>query len=411
MSRLTVKRSHLSRLRWLTAASATALVISTVAMAYAGNNPLPTTGAPHGTGISHQQYPNGYKLNGQFAASFNNYIDYSDGSPKDERAFLGARVASPTQQPADGSFETRKKLRVKPGDRVIVSAYIHNDGGASGNNAGSGPSVAKNTRIYFAFPTGQSKTELQLSSYIRADNAVVNDQNLQMKTISDNMSFLSETGQPIKLKYLPGKARLLQSNMAKDPNNTNYQIWNFSNGQEYFMFTGSRTNVGGNTEEDPNLGLPIGSNGSYQSAASVGTNQSQKLDWFGCNEYHGYVQFQVEVEAGEIPTPTPTPTVTPTVTPTPTPTPTPSITPTPTPTVTPTATPTPEVTPTPEESPTPPTPPETPETPSTPKGTLPVTGTSTMALLSMIALAISGYLYIRERKALKQAIARYTVGK
>jgi hypothetical protein len=405
-----------------------ALGVSIVGLAYAGNNPLPTTGAPHGTGISHTQYPNGYKLNGQFAATFNNYIDYSDGSPKDERAFLGARVYSPTSQPADGSFETRKKLQVKPGDKIIVSAYIHNDGGTSGNLNGSGPSVAKNTRIYFAFPTGQSKSELQLSSYIRANNAVVNDQNSNMHTVSDNMSFISTDGKPIKLKYVPGKARLLQTNMAKDPNNTNYQIWNFSNGQEYFMFTGSRTNVGGNTEEDPALGLPIGSNGSYQASQSVGTTQSQQLDWFGCNEYHGYVQFQVEVEAGDIPTPTPTPTTTPTVTPTPTPTPTHTPTPTPTPTETPcvektpgpTASPTPSPTPTPEEcvSPTPsasstPTPPSPPETPSTPikGGTLPVTGTSTMALLSAIALAISGYLYIRERKALKQAIARYTVGK
>ena len=409
MSKLNVKRSQLRRLRWLTAASALALVVSTVAMAYAGNNPLPNTGAPHGTGISHQQYPNGYKLNGQFAPTFDNYIDYSDGAPNDERNFLGARVFSPNSLPTDGSFETRKKLKVKPGDKVAVSAFIHNDGGASGNTGGSGPSVAKNTRVYFAFPTDQSGTELQLSGYIRANNAVVSDQNLQMHTISDNMSFLSETGQPIKLKYIPGKARLLQTNMAKNPADTSYQIWNFNSGQEYWMFTGLRSNVGGNTEEDSTLGLPIGSNGSYQSGQSVGTSQSQQLDWFGCEEFHGYVQFQVEVEAGPVPSPSPSPVVSPSPTPIPSPSPSPVVSPSPSPS--PSATPTPTATPTPPAPSEVPAPPAPPAPPTPAKGVLPVTGTSTMALLSVIALAISGYLYLRERKALQQAIARYTVGK
>lgn len=408
MSRLTIKRSQLRRLRWLTAASALALIVSTVAMAYAGNNPQPNTGAPHGTGISHQQYPNGYKLNGQFAASFDNYIDYSNGAPNDERNFLGARVFSPTSLPTDGSFETRKKLKVKPGDKIAISAFIHNDGGTSGNGDGSGPSVAKNTRVYFNFPTNQSAPEVQLGAFIRSNNAVVSDQHLDAHTISDNMSFISETGQPIKLKYIVGKGRLLQTNMAKNASDTSYQSWGpFTAQQEYWMFTGQISNVGGIPEENPTLGLPIGSNGSYQSGQSVGTSQAQQLDWFGCEQFHGYVQFQVEVEAG------PTPTESPSGTPTPTESPT--FSPTPTPTETPTSTPTPTETPTappvPTESPIPPSPPAPPAPPAPPKGTLPVTGTSTMALLSAIALAISGYLYLRERKSLKQAISRYTVGK
>lgn len=439
MSKLKIRRQNLSRLRWLAIGSAAALTVSAVALVSAGNHPLPSTGSPHGTGISHNQYPDGYKLNGHFTPSFDNYIDYSNGAANDERPFLGARVVSPNPLPADGSFETRKKLEVKPGDKLTVSAFVHNDAGTSGNNNGNGPSVAKNTRVYFNFPTGQSATELQLSSYVRANNAVVNDQNLNQHTISDNMSFLSKDGTPIKLKFIDGSGRLLQTMMAQNQNNTNYQVWNFTHNQEYWMFTGNRTNVGGNTEEDPHLGLPIGSDGSFKSTHSVGVNQSDILDWFGCEIFHGYVQFQVMVEQGQITTPTPAPSMTPTptstptpsMTPTPTSTPTPSMTPTPSespsptptpcievsPTPTPTATPTPEMspTPTPEEcvSPTP----STPSTPSSPpKGPssppaqeLPKTGGAQAAMVSAIALAISGYLYLRERRALKGALKKSRV--
>ncbi len=93
-------------------------------------------------------------------------------------------------------------------------------------------------------------------------------------------------------------------------------------------------------------------------------------------------------------TPTPTPTSTPTATPSPTPTSTPTATPSPTPTSTPTATPTPGSTAS----------PSTPPGPPTESGSLPKTGAAGMAGLSLIALSIAGYLYVRERRALRSAL-------
>lgn len=120
------------------------------------------------------------------------------------------------------------------------------------------------------------------------------------------------------------------------------------------------------------------------------------------------------------PTPTPTPTGTPTATPTPTPTPTPTATPTPCIEITPTpgVTPSPEVSPTPTpeicESPTPGVTP-TPTTPSDKTGgappaeELPKTGAAEAAMVSALALAVSGYLFVRERRNLKQELGKSKV--
>ena len=393
MSTLNVRRQHLSRLRWLTLASSLALVISTVALAYAGNNPLPDSGAPHGAGITHAQYPNGYTLNGVFAPTFNSYKDNPDGTPNDERPFLTGW----TNNGPNGNT-----VVAKAGDEITVRAFVHNDSGASGNLGGNGPSVAKNARILMSFPTNQTGNSLHVSSYIYADNAVVNASNPSLKTVSDDLEVRSSDGSPIKLTYVANSAKLLQSNQPRGLNG--YQSWNLSGNQQQFLFSGTRSVVASNTEITPTSGVSIGSNGSFNAAQAVAQSQSQKLDWFGCNEFHGFVVFKAKVEAVTQPSPTPTPTTppttTPTVTPTPTPTPSPSHSPSPTPTPTTPSTPGPSTPPGPG-----------PKGGPGPSGTLPVTGTSTMALLSAIALAMSGYLYIRERKALKQAIARYSVSK
>lgn len=177
----------------------------------AGNNPQPATGRPHGTGISHRDYPTGYKLNGEPRPSFDNYIDYSNCAPNDERPFVGARVLAPHASPR-GSFETRRKIRVRPGDEVSVSVYIHNNGATSGNGGGK-TAIARNTRIGVRLPH-DARAELQVAVWLYADNAVVQESDLALHSISDNISILSQNGVPIELSWEGGSARLLQSSVS-----------------------------------------------------------------------------------------------------------------------------------------------------------------------------------------------------
>jgi hypothetical protein len=465
---LTLRKRVLRTNRVTAAIVVAALAVTGATLAFAGNNPQPDSGSPHGAGITHAQYPNGYMLNGVFAPTFNSYTDNKDGSSNDERPFLVGWANNGNEANA---------VTAAPGDTVTVRAFIHNDGGTSGNVGGIGPSVAKNSRVLMSFPTDKTGTSLHISSYIYADNAVVNENKPGLKTISDDLEIKSNNGAPIKLTYIAGSAQFLQSNKARGQNG--YQSYTLTGNQQQYLFTGTRKQEGNNIEITPTSGLGLGSDGSYKSAKAVATSQNDILDWFGCEEYQGYVLFKVKVENVPViqqsPSPSPSPSVTPTpsmtptptssvtptpsMTPTPSNTPTPSMTPspptTPTPSVTPTPTPTPEIcvtptpgmespTPTPEEcvSPTPtpeicitptpgsspspsmtPTPeicvsPSSPGTPPSnfnksggtpPASELPKTGAAEAAMVSALALAISGYLFIRERRQLKQELGKSKV--
>ncbi len=379
---LTIKKSF-SRTTKTVGLFAAAMVLATSAVALAGNNPLPKLGSPHGTGITHAAYPNGYKLDGAFTPTFNSYLDNVDGSPNDERPFLVGRV---------GTGAAQNTLTVNDGDEITVRAFVHNDAGASGNNGGTGPSVAKNTRILMGFPTGKTGNSLHVDSFVYADNAVVDQSNRSLKTISDDLEVKSANGQPIKLDYVPGSAALLQNNAARQ--GTGFQVWKFSGAQEQMLFTGSRANVAGNVEISPTSGLGIGSDGSFDFTKAVATSTAQKMDWFGCNEFYGYVLYKAKVSQVVTPTPTPTPT------PTTSPTPTPTLTPTPTPSPTPTMTPTPSASPTPKGSPSP----IASSTPAPPVieekgGNLPKTGTAAAAMALTTALLAGAYLAYRSRHA------------
>lgn len=118
-------------------------------------------------------------------------------------------------------------------------------------------------------------------------------------------------------------------------------------------------------------------------AASVKSNETPEVNDTASVTY---------VVAQASPSPSPSPTPTPTPSPTPTATPTPSVSPTPTPT--PTATPTPVI-------------PQTP--PGPPAQELPKTGGAEAAMTSAIALIVSAYLYLRERRSLKRALKRSKV--
>ena len=261
---------------------------------FTGNNPLPHSGNPHGSGISHVDYPSGYALDGRPRPSFNNYIDYSDSAPNDERPFLGARALGRDPCPAD-SFETRRKIQVFPGDVVLVSLYIHNNGPTGHNDGGDGPSVARDTRVGVDFPY-EPDTEVQMSAWLFADNAVVNDRYPSLHTISDNLSFLSRGGTAISLRYVKGSARLLQSRQSRLPSSINYQAWAFTPEQAHWLFTAEQEVGEGGENLDSETGLAVGNDGSFDPTHSVGTESDAELGWFGSNVYHGYLAFKVRVE-------------------------------------------------------------------------------------------------------------------
>lgn len=268
-------------------------------------NPLPKGGTPHGRGIRHFDYPNGYQLEGEARPSFNNYLDLPDGTAIDERSFTGARVLRPDARPAEG-FEAMRALIVRPGDLVAISIYIHNNAGLAGNQGGDGPGVARNSRVYVNFPTEESATLLSIGCFIRADNAVVDEAYPELRTVSDNTVLASADESPIRLRYLTGKARFLQrrtiraalSPPAAEPDEELYRSWTLPEAQEYWLFTGQIRNVRENAEQSAELGLPIGSDGSRDPLQAAGRSQGDQLLYFGGNSYVGILQFQVAVEAG-----------------------------------------------------------------------------------------------------------------
>jgi hypothetical protein len=100
------------------------------------------------------------------------------------------------------------------------------------------------------------------------------------------------TGKPIKLEYIPNKARILQ--VYPDQLDT-FTSWELTGQQQNWLFTGARMNRLGNTEADPNLGLPIGSEGVHNWRTVVGTTQSDELSLWAGAHHHLYVQFQARV--------------------------------------------------------------------------------------------------------------------
>lgn len=270
------------------------------------SNPLPKGGSPHGRGIRHLDYPDGYQLEGEARPSFNNFLDLPDGTGIDERSFIGARVLRPDARPPEG-FEAMRALAVRPGDLVAVSIYIHNNAGLAGNRGGDGSGVARNSRVYVNFPTDESAALLSIGCFIRADNAVVDEAHPELRTVSDNTVIASFDERPIRLQYLTGKARFLQrrttraalSPPAEEPDEELYRSWTLPEGQEYWLFTGQIRNVHENAEQSAELGLPIGNDGSRDPFQAAGRSQGDQLSYFGGPSYVGILQFQIVVEAGQ----------------------------------------------------------------------------------------------------------------
>jgi hypothetical protein len=266
----------------------------------AASNPLPNAGFPHGRGISQRDFPSGYRFQGMPRPTFNSYAEGLVPEFPDERHFLWACFVN---RQIDGCLTRTERsptgpLEVAPGDELMISALIDNNGDPSGNRGGRRTAVARNSRILFSFPTGERATTLHLSSYIYADNAVVDEARPVLKTVSDNFGFQSVTGNPIELRYMRD-ARVLQARdeVSTDPGSTGYvyQRWNLTGDQQQMMFTGNRRIVMGNTEADRTLGLPIGSRGTLDPSTVIGMNVNDRLDFFAGRAYHMFVQFKVRV--------------------------------------------------------------------------------------------------------------------
>ncbi len=87
------------------------------------------------------------------------------------------------------------KTNCTDGQVLQLHIYVHNGASADGNNNGSGPSVAHNTQVKVALPTGQA-TNFKPSANISASNAA---------TVNDDLT-INCNGKSVKLQYVPGSA-------------------------------------------------------------------------------------------------------------------------------------------------------------------------------------------------------------
>ncbi len=118
----------------------------------------------------------------------------------DERNFV--RVST------DNGAHWIEKASVKPGQEVMVRAYVHNNANQDLNGSNfTGISVARNTRIRFFVPSGQS-TGFDVAGYISADNA--------KPTRVFDTATITDASQPVQLNYVAGSAKLYNNGPFKN---------------------------------------------------------------------------------------------------------------------------------------------------------------------------------------------------
>jgi hypothetical protein len=260
------------------------------------SNPLPDAGFPHGRGFTRADFPDGYSVNGVPRPSFDNFLGGGEGELGNERHLLATCFRR--EEHCLRTPTATDPIEVAPGDELLVSALVDNNGDPVGNKGGRGPAVARDTRISFNWD-GDSGLELGLGAFIRASNAVVDEARPHLRTVSDNLTFRSATDKPVRLHYRD--ARMLVADRfdpSGDPGERwHYSRWYLTDPQEYWLFTGTITNVAGNSEASGDLGLPIGSDGSGDSKGSiVGRTQRDRLNFYAGEVYHALVQFRVVVQ-------------------------------------------------------------------------------------------------------------------
>lgn len=263
-----------------------ATIIVPLSPTSAGENPLPSSGTPHGTGITH-----GTVING---ASFNNYTDGYSGVT-DERRFL--IVINETT----GTLYTNTSVPAAPGDLLKVSMFINNNGNAD----------ASGLRAFMRVPFFSQGTSISIGGYLRAENAVVDATNAAIKTISDAITIQSTTSSTINLAYIWDSARFIQmkqdlsdyniygcgypvSTGCKDTKSLDYYVANPSAGRSLFAGSYDGTNLS-NTS-----GIQLTSNG----AANLTTIFDNTGQWSAGDRYLGVIQVWLVVGQADTVAPT-----------------------------------------------------------------------------------------------------------
>lgn len=111
----------------------------------------------------------------------------------DETDFLRGK-----EETNSGSSTTNVQSACDNGTRYTLRVYVHNIANQTLNNGGSGPGVARDTKVRVALPTQNTASNFNMSSVISASNAT---------TVSDGMTITCANGKKVKLSYVSGSAK------------------------------------------------------------------------------------------------------------------------------------------------------------------------------------------------------------
>ncbi len=112
----------------------------------------------------------------------------------DERGFFLAKDAA---NPNAGGWTDQ--IQVKPGQEILLQAYVHNGADSSLNDAPGQPGIARNTKVKMYIPTATAPG-LRSNAYISASNANPGE-------VTDTADITSADGTPVSLSYVAGSAR------------------------------------------------------------------------------------------------------------------------------------------------------------------------------------------------------------
>lgn len=135
--------------------------------------------------------------------AFNVYTGVPGIDNPDESKFFNGRLSTETSADARDPIATT----CENGTKFILRAYVHNGASQFANNNGTGPSVAKDTKIKVALPTALA-TNFAPTATISASNAA---------SVSDNVTINCTNGKSFTLRYVAGSAQ--QFNVASGVKN------------------------------------------------------------------------------------------------------------------------------------------------------------------------------------------------
>ena len=125
--------------------------------------------------------------------AFNVYTGVPGIDNPDESKFFNGRLSTETNQDARDPINTA----CTAGTKFILRAYVHNGASQAANNNGTGPSVAKDTKIKVSLPTSLASAFAPTAT-ISASNAA---------SVTDNVTITCTNGKSFTLKYVAGSAQ------------------------------------------------------------------------------------------------------------------------------------------------------------------------------------------------------------